>query len=136
MATINDGELYLEVPGATEAQLRLCLAAARAVLDGARVDYAQAFEASWKPEHIDDWGDGEMSAQEWELNEAWWNAHKAATNVGAAAAPCDVRLVLWASHVDAEAAWRETRRQFPDARRVPAADPGPHYQIAPARLAA
>jgi hypothetical protein len=136
MATINDGALYLEVPGATEVQLRLGLAAARAVLDAAHVDYGKAFDASWKPEYNGDCGEGAMSANDWELNEAWWNAHRAATNVVRAAEPCDVRLLLWASHVEAEPAWPATREHFPDARRVPAADSGPHFQVAPARLTA
>jgi len=57
------------------------LAAARAVLDGAGVDYEAAFYASWKPEYIDDMGQGEMSAREWELNEVWWKAHQAAFDV-------------------------------------------------------
>lgn len=129
MASINDGELYLQAPGATEDQLRSALTAARAVLDGAGVDYQAAFDASWKPEYIDDQGTGEMSDKEWELNEVWWNAQKAAFNAIGTDKPSEMRLMTWPGHLEAEKAIADSLRKNPDAELTPAPDPGPRYTI-------
>ena len=127
MASISDNELYLEAPRAIESQLRGGLAAARSVLDGAGVGYAAAFEASWKPEYIDDQGAGEMSASEWQLYEVWWNAHKAAFNAIGVSEPSRVVLAMWEYHLEAEKNFQETLKINPEATMVPAPDPGPHY---------
>jgi hypothetical protein len=127
MATINDGELCLEVAGATEVQLRSGLAAARSVLDSAGVDYEAAFYASWKPEYIDDQGTGEMSGREWELNEVWWSAREAAAAAAGAGESSRVVLAMWQYHLEAEQNFQEALKINPEVTRVPAPDAGPHY---------
>ena len=123
MATISDGELFLENRLASEEQLRRGLTAARTYLEAAGVDFWAAFDASWKPEYVDDQGEGEMTTEEWQLAEAWWNAEKAAMNSIAVGAPSDTRLCMLKLHEETMA------RLKPELIVVPPIDPGPHYSV-------
>jgi hypothetical protein len=130
MATINDGELYLELPGATEEQMRRGLAAARAALNG--VNMWASFDASWKPEYIDDHGRGEMTPAEWKLAEKWWAADRAAFDAcgGRPGMPTTVGLRPYELHLEAQRNFAETLKRIPEARQDPPPDPGPHYTAA------
>lgn len=93
MARIDDGELYLEIEGATEEQLRAGLSAARRHLVGCGVDVARAMRAeARREEHLQkvllwevgkcDHPDDEFTATDCELadiaEEAWQVAIEAA----------------------------------------------------------
>lgn len=74
MATADDGLFWIEVEGASKAELRRGIAAARAVLDGTGIaDAGPLFRAHFK--FVED---GPMTEEEMELCRQWKMAEKAA----------------------------------------------------------
>lgn len=90
MAKIDDGELYLEIAGATDEQVSAGLIAARRTLVGvniadalaaqARVDECGQTELAWEQGLVsepDEPSEGDVELAD-RIDEAWWNAVLAA----------------------------------------------------------
>jgi hypothetical protein len=131
MATINDGELYLEISNADEQGLRRGLAAARGSLDVAQVDLKEAFQAGCKLEQgieVDEWI---LSEDDERLGDIWFEAQQAAFDAsGVDWRKCDrARLASWRFEQQSRAEMERMMAKNPGTELIPPPDPGPHFRI-------
>ena len=136
MASIDDGDLYLEITNADEAQLRCGLAAARMSLTAAGVNVDEAFAARCKWEvdvEADQWS---LTDEDERLGNAWWDAQKAALE-GSGSDWRDsnrAHLVPWRFEQESRVETERTLAAMPQSKLIPPLDPGPHFKAKPAAL--
>ncbi|QGN54070.1 hypothetical protein [Novosphingobium sp. Gsoil 351] len=131
MASIDDGEIFLAIEGATEAELRAGIVAARLELERSGLPFDKVFAAEWECEGYDCRGKAEAIPQD--VRDALGVSYRASAAAAQAAGGRDrlhVRMELcYLSRIlEAEKVEREHPGYYADPVR-----PGPHYQLERAR---
>ena len=133
MATINDGELYLEISNAGEEQLRRGLAAARGALDAAEVEIEQAATAAATLGGNIEANELNLSREEARHAGIWLEAQQAALDASQVDwRKCErARLGSWSLEQQCRAEMERIMAKEPHKELVPPLDPGPHFTVEP-----
>lgn len=123
MATINDGELHLEIPGADEEGLRRGLSAARASLEASGFTLEEAFRGSFDREGADMRGElDELPQRQLDAAGALDDACLAATKAS------DPGAGYSDAYLSTQEVWAASQRRIDEGGiRDLDPDPGPHY---------
>ena len=142
MATASDDIYWIVIEGASEAELRRGMAAARESLDAdGIVDPGPMFHALFKEEGLNFGNKGYLTGEERRMIRAWHRADQAAVQACCGAwskPPTTSHLSIAQTVRESDAHHEELRKVIPAENYVEPPDHGPHYDLtepAPLELA-